>query len=105
VKKIGAVPIIIDSRTDVVASWLTNVPLSQVAKRMQKDTLQVVSSRDLTDERLLAWAAAAEDRYLQAMAKKQEVAASTAAWRRRHVDIPHAKGSRWCREGCDTLAS
>jgi hypothetical protein len=63
-----------------------------VAKRKQKDTPQVVPSRDLTDERLLAWAAAAEDRYLQAMAEKQEVAASTAAWRRRRVDILCAKG-------------
>jgi hypothetical protein len=75
-----------------VASWLTNLLLSQVAKRKQKDTPRVVPSRDLTDERLLAWATATEDRYLQAMAEKQEVAASTAAWQRRHIDILRVKG-------------
>jgi hypothetical protein len=53
-----------------VASWLTNVPFSQVATRKQKDTPQAVPSRDLTDERLQEWAAAAKDRYLQAMAEK-----------------------------------
>jgi hypothetical protein len=46
-----------------------------------------VPSRDLTDERLLEWAKAVEDRYLQAMAKKQEAAA-----RRRRIGIVRAKG-------------
>jgi hypothetical protein len=76
-----------------VASWLTNVPLSQVATRKQKDTprARAVLSRDLTDERLLEWAAAAKDWYLQAMAEKQEATVSVAA-RRRRVDILRAKG-------------
>jgi hypothetical protein len=87
VEKIEAIPIIIDSRTDAVASWLTNVPLSQVAMRKQKDTPRAVPSRDLTDERLLAWAAAAKNQYLQAMDEKQEAVA-----RRPCVDILRAKG-------------
>jgi hypothetical protein len=71
-QKIEAVLIIIDSRTDAVASWLTNVPLSQVVTRKQKDTPRAVPSRDLTDERLLEWAATAKDRYLQAMVETRE---------------------------------
>jgi hypothetical protein len=35
-----------------------------VATRKKKDTPRMVPSRDLTDERLLEWAKAAEDRYL-----------------------------------------
>jgi hypothetical protein len=59
----------------------------QVATRKKKDTPRTVPSRDLTDERLLEWAKAVEDRYLQAMAKKQKAAA-----RRRRVGILRAKG-------------
>ncbi|AQK67942.1 hypothetical protein ZEAMMB73_Zm00001d015040 [Zea mays] len=58
-----------------------------VATRKKKDTPWTVPSRDLTDERLLEWAKTVEDRYLQAMAKKQKAAA-----RRRRVGILRAKG-------------